>query len=390
VTLVSQPGSELVEVRFAVEDTGIGIPADRLHRLFQSFSQVDATTTRKYGGTGLGLAICKRLAELLGGRIEVDSEPGKGSHFIFTIRASQGALPGNRAMPPLEAVLHERTLSELAGRCILIVEDQPASRRALERQIEQWGCVVRTAAGRSEALVWIDLGQRFDVAIIDAHLPGANGDALAAELRRRLGNAVPSCIALAALSRRRQTDDHELFAASVTKPIKASRLLQVLTDVLSPPTSAGRPAAPAPVAQDSETPPLRILVAEDNIVNQKVAVAMIAQLGYRADLVANGLEAVEAVRRIPYDVVFMDLQMPELDGLEAMRQIRREHDGGRRPYIIALTANAFDDSRAESLVAGMDDYLSKPLQRDQLRDALERARHARKASSEAENVGRAS
>ena len=224
------PSSDLFELRFTVADTGIGIPADRLDRLFISFSQVDASTTRKYGGTGLGLAICRKLAELLGGTISVASELGQGSRFSFTIVAPSG--------PPL---------------------------------------------------------------------------------------------------------------AALSRP---------------------DPVADGPPLGDRH--PLRVLVAEDNVINQKVTLAMLRRLGYRADLAANGLEAVEAVRMIPYDVVFMDLQMPELDGLGAMRRITAEHAPGRRPRVVALTANAYDEDRAQCLAAGMDDYLSKPLHKGELEAALAR------------------
>jgi CheY-like chemotaxis protein len=356
------PGGSF-EVRFSIDDTGIGIPDDRRHRLFQAFSQVDASTTRRYGGTGLGLAISSRLAELLGGRIGVESEVGKGSRFSFTIGATAGTLPEPWTAPAL-----------LAGRRMLIVDDHEATRQFLVRQAQAWGMDATAASSGAEALAWIAEGRTFDVALLDMHLTGTNGSALAAEIHRAAGDAAPRLIALTALGRRDTKEAQRLFATAVTKPIKASRLFDALAEMLHEPEqrrSEWVPSAAAPLLGVGH--PLRILLAEDNVVNQKVALLMLKRLGYSADLVANGVEAVEAVRLRPYDVVFMDLHMPELDGLGAMREIHAAHAGGRRPRIIALTANALEEDRDACLAEGMDDYLSKPLQRDRLEAALQRA-----------------
>jgi signal transduction histidine kinase/DNA-binding response OmpR family regulator len=374
VVAAPRPASELFEVRFAVEDTGIGIPADRIDRLFQSFSQVDASTTRKYGGTGLGLAICRRLTELLGGRIWVESELGKGTRFLFTIQAPAGRPQVVSGPAPHRSPLSEGPQPQLAGRRVLIVDDHAATRQFLQRQTEAWGLVASAARSGAEALAWIDQGQRFDLAILDMQMPEMDGIALAGEIRKTLDRATTPLILLSSLGRR-EPESPEIFAASLTKPIKASRLYDAVVEVLAPVSAAARdPVASPSGSRLADRHPLRVLVAEDNLINQKVAMSMLGRLGYRADLVANGLEAVEAVRRVPYDVVFMDLQMPELDGLGAMRQIIDEHPVGRRPRIVALTANAFDEDRDECLAAGMDDYLSKPLQKDTLEAALARAR----------------
>jgi signal transduction histidine kinase/DNA-binding response OmpR family regulator len=359
------------EIRFTVSDTGIGIPADRLDRLFQSFSQVDASTTRKYGGTGLGLAICRRLAELLGGRIWVESDPGKGSRFSFTIHAKSGAdLP---AMPMGEQRI-AGAQPQLAGRRVLIVDDHVASRVSLQRQTEVWGLVPSAAASAEEALNWIKQGERFDLAIVDMQMSGLGEAALAGQIRKVVGDAPLPLIGVMSPGLR-EASSPEMFAASLTKPIKASRLYDALIDAVA---DTQRPARfqsiPAAVGEKlADRHPLRVLVAEDNGVNQKVALAMLRHLGYRADLAADGLEAVEAVRRVPYVVVFMDLQMPEMDGLDATRQITAEHPPGRRPRIIALTANAFEEDREACLAAGMDDYLSKPLKTEALEGALQRS-----------------
>ena len=363
-------------IQFSVEDTGIGIPADRIDRLFQPFTQVDASTTRRYGGTGLGLAICRRLTELLGGRIWVESESGKGTRFLFTIQAAVGTLPVD--VSPTE-VAHTPHLPEgpqpaFSGRRVLIVDDHASTRRLLQRQTEAWGLVPSAAGSSAEALVWIARGQRFDLALVDVQMADADGTALAREIRSTLGDAAPTFIAMTALGRR-ESDTRTVFAASITKPIKASRLFDALSDALvrTSPAVLVTPAE-SPGTRLGDRHPLRVLVAEDNLVNQKVALSMLGRLGYRADLAANGLEAVDAVRRMPYDVVFMDLQMPELDGFGAMQQIHRDHPEGRRPRLVALTANALEEDREACLAAGMDDYLSKPLLREKLEAALMRAR----------------
>jgi len=357
----------MFELRFTIADTGIGIPADRLDRLFQSFSQVDASTTRKYGGTGLGLVICRRLAELLGGKIWVESETGKGSRFSFTIQAK-----GGHALPSTDRrIVGEQP--QLTGRRVLIIDDHTASRTSLKRQAEVWGLVPSAAVSSEEALNWIKQGQQFDLAIVDMQMAGLGGASLAGQIRKTAGDAPLPLIGLLTPGLR-EAEHTDMFAASLTKPIKASRLYDALIDTVA---ETVRPARIHVATQAGERladrHPLRVLVAEDNGVNQKVALAMLRHLGYRADLAADGVEAVEAVRRVPYDVVFMDLQMPELDGMDATRQIHAEHAPGRRPRIIALTANAYDEDREACLKVGMDDYLSKPLKTELLEAALQRA-----------------
>ena len=361
----------LVEVRFTVADTGIGIPHDRLHRLFQSFSQIDPSTTRKYGGTGLGLVISRRLAEMLGGRIWVEGEPGKGSCFSFTIRAKAGGAANAAQAVPLERPTGVQP--QVIGKRLLIVDDHAASRAALRRQAEVWGLTASTAASGEEALSWLKNGDRFDIALIDMRMSGSAGAALAAEMRRVPGGASMPMIGLVTPG---QGARHpEAFAALLTRPIKASRLYDALIDALDRTLRPQHAPAQAHGGERlADRHPLRVLVAEDNGVNQKVALAMLRHLGYRADLAADGAEAVEAVRRVPYDVVLMDLQMPELDGIDATKRIIAEHPPARRPRIIALTANAFDEDREQCLQAGMDDYMSKPLKAETLEAALVKAR----------------
>ncbi len=373
VTAAATPQSGgFYEMRFTVADTGIGIPRDRLDRLFQSFSQVDATTTRKYGGTGLGLAICRRLAELLGGTITVDSVPGTGSKFSFTILAKSGSA---QSVGPVGERRIDGVQPPLSARRVLIVDDHTASRASLQRQTAVWGLVPSAASSGEEALSWIQQGRRFDMAILDMQMPGMGGATLAGEIRKTAGGAALPLVGMLTPGLR-AAPHPEMFAASITKPIKASRLYDALIDVLAesePSESIARVDA-TNGERLATRHPLRVLVAEDNGVNQKVALAMLQRLGYRADLAADGMEAVELVRLVPYDVVFMDLQMPYLDGVDATKQIIAEHSPRRRPRIIALTANAFEEDREACLAAGMDDYLSKPLKMQQLEEALLRAR----------------
>ncbi|MDP2054434.1 MAG: response regulator, partial [Acidobacteriota bacterium] len=367
VSAAPRLGTPLVDVTFVVTDPGIGIPADRIAKLFDSFSQVDASTTRRYGGTGLGLAISQRLAKLLGGRIWVESTPGQGTRASVVIAAE--AAPERRALGPERPSDEE---ARFAGKRVLIVDDHAGTRRSLQRQFEAWSLSAKTAASGEEALRWLDEGQRFDIALLDSQLPVIDGVALATAIRQRLEGATPPMILLSTLAGPEPESTGE-FAASLTKPLRASRLYNAVSDVLAPDDATPPPPDTSAAPPLAKRHPLRVLVAEDNLVNQKIALLMLERLGYRADLVANGREAVDAVRRVPYDVVLMDLQMPELDGLDATRQILAEHAPGRRPRIVALTANAFEDDRIECLAAGMADHLSKPLQKERLESALLRS-----------------
>ncbi|MBN1177855.1 MAG: response regulator [Anaerolineae bacterium] len=357
-------------LHFAVRDTGIGIPADRLSRLFRAFSQVDSSTTRKYGGTGLGLAVSKRLSEVMGGAMWVESEgvPGKGSTFHFTIRAVQATdLPG-RALPLGE-------LPELRGRSVLIVDDNATNRRILTLQAQGWGMQPHATGSPHEALEWVQQGTRFDMAILDLHMPEMDGVNLGQALRS--ANFSPPLILLSSLGGHGVSMPADLFAASLTKPIRASALYDTLMGVFATGQKAADVVEAPPVRPDVEMAqrlPLRILVAEDYVVNQKLALRLLAQMGYRADVAANGVEVLQALDRQPYDVVLMDVQMPEMDGLEATRLIYERWPAEARPRIIAMTANAMQGDREICLSAGMDDYVSKPIRVDELIQALARCR----------------
>jgi PAS domain S-box-containing protein len=354
-------------LHFAVRDTGIGIAEDRLSRLFESFSQLDASTTRRFGGTGLGLAISKRLAELMGGTIWAESRAGEGSTFHFTIGAEEAPAP---------APAHERGAPpQLRGRRVLIVDDNPTNRHILRRQAESWGMLARDTAYPAQAVEWIGRGDPFDLAILDMQMPGMDGVTLAAEIRRfRDARSLP-LVMLTSLGSREEVQGSVEFAACLTKPVKPSQLYDTLMNVFG--AAPADVEAPGPLerrdGQLAERLPLRILVAEDNVVNQQLAVLLLKKIGYRADVAANGLEVLEALGRETYDVVIMDVQMPEMDGLETTRQIRQRWPG-RRPHIIAATASAMQEEREACLAAGMNAYLSKPIRVESLATALSNCR----------------
>jgi signal transduction histidine kinase/DNA-binding response OmpR family regulator len=357
-------------LHFAVRDTGLGIPADRMDRLFQSFSQVDSSTTRKYGGTGLGLAISQRLAELMGGRMWAESAgvAGQGSTFHFTIQALPATLPAQAGMPA-EA-------PDLDGRRVLIVDDNATNRHIFSLQTQGWGMVPRETGAPAEALDWLRQGEPFDVALIDRQMPGMDGIQLGGEIRR-LRPELP-LVLVTSLGQRETGDGAECFRAVLLKPIRASQLYDALVGILA---GEGRRVQKQEGLARSEFDvemgkrlPLSILLAEDNAVNQKLALRILQRLGYRADVAANGLEVLQAVERQPYDVVLMDVQMPEMDGLEATRQILRRYPNGLRPRIIAITANVMKEDQEACAAAGMDDYLGKPIKVDELVNALRRCR----------------
>jgi signal transduction histidine kinase/DNA-binding response OmpR family regulator len=362
VLTVSAAGEQL---QFTMRDTGIGLSEAGLAKLFQKFSQADSSTTRKYGGTGLGLAISKLLAELMGGTMSAESAgPGQGSTFRFSIHAPAATLPQGRERD----FIGEQPA--LKGKRILVVGDNATNRRVLALQTAKWGLVAQDTDSHETALQMLG-EQRFDLAILDMHMPGMDGSTLAS-LIRAAGHTLP--LVLFTSMGRREVGD-AVFAATLPKPLRQSTLFDTLVGLLAQEAApkkaeAAKPRLDADMAQRH---PLRILLAEDNVVNQKLALRLLQQLGYRADVASNGIEAVESVGRQPYDVVLMDVQMPEMDGLEASRRIHARWPNGSRPRIVAMTANAMHGDREACLAAGMDDYVTKPIRTDALVEALRQA-----------------
>ncbi|NOD70059.1 GAF domain-containing protein [Ruegeria sp. HKCCD7303] len=356
-----------LELTFRVRDTGIGLSKKGMSRLFQSFSQADSSTTRKYGGTGLGLAISKRLAELMGGAMWAESEgEGNGSTFVFKIQAK----PAKPVKPSSRNLVGPQP--ELEGKRILMVDDNATNRKILSLQTEKWGTRTTTSETPSEALSILGEGIEFDLAVLDMHMPEMDGVELAKHIRAKKPGL--PLILFSSLGPREIDLEDGLFAANLAKPLRQSHLFDTLVTLFATEKLRVKPSKPQDKPQtdpDMATRhPLRILLAEDNLVNQKLALRLLEQMGYRADLASNGAEAVESVNRQTYDVVFMDVQMPEMDGLEASRRINKAHPDGSRPRIVAMTANAMQGDREMCLEAGMDDYITKPIRVPVLIEAL--------------------
>jgi CheY-like chemotaxis protein len=360
-----------IEVYLAVKDTGIGIPHDRIERLFLPFSQVDTSSTRQYGGTGLGLAISKHLCELMGGQLWVESEVGRGSTFHFTV------IMNNVAEEELQ---HQHSdSSNLSGKQVLIVDDNATNRRILNLQLQAWGMQATEAQSATAALKIIEnkrfTHNNFNLAILDMQMPNMDGVHLAKEIRQWYSVERLPLIMLSSLGQAQIDLEPGLFFACLTKPIKSHQLFNCLLNLfakreskhfLQPPIVATK--------QLSYQHPLQILLVEDNLTNQKVAALILNRMGYSADIAANGLEAVQAVIRQPYEVILMDVSMPEMDGIEATQYIRQLDPQilKCRPYIIAMTAHAMHGYREKCLEAGMDDYVPKPVRYEELELALKR------------------
>ena len=358
-------GADSYRLHLAVRDTGIGIPEGRMDRLFASFSQVDSSTTRRYGGTGLGLAISKRLVELMGGTMWVESEFGNGSTFHIGLTANEAEVP--------QRITESDGLAHLRAKRILVVDDNATNREIVVRQTRSWGMEPVAVEGPLEALAVLEQGTHFDVAVLDQMMPEMDGLALAREIRGRRDERELPLLLLTSLGRLRELRGAGEFAAQLAKPLKASQLYNALLTVFAD-ACAPTPIAPAAEHGKPATSPLRILLAEDNAMNQKVALALLDRLGYHADVVWNGREVLEALERQRYDVVLMDVQMPELDGLDATRRISERWPPEARPRIIAMTANALLEDREACFTAGMDDYVAKPIRPDALAEALRQAR----------------
>jgi PAS domain S-box-containing protein len=363
--LDGEPSPDRCRLRFAVIDTGIGIPADRQRNLFESFYQADTAPTRRFGGTGLGLAISKQLVELMGGRIGFESAPGRGSTFWFEMPFALDLEPEAQARAELAVP---------RGKRVLIVDDNPTILRTLSEQMATFGCIVdRTdsAEGARHHLAQASEADRpYDLVLLDMMLPVTDGVTLGREIRRTRDYGRPKLVMLS--SRDQRGDGKALAEVGVDdflmSPVKRATLQRMLTRLFDAPgTSTSAPVDATRPAPEPEVQPLRVLVAEDNPTNQKVALSMLHKLGHRADKVGNGREALEALQLIPYDVVLMDVQMPEMDGLEAARRFRALEAGtGNHLPIIAMTAHASTGDRDRCIGAGMDDFVTKPVRREAL------------------------
>ncbi len=350
-----------LRLHFCVRDTGIGIPAERMDRLFKSFSQVDASTTRKFGGTGLGLAISRRLVELMGGRIWVESEEGRGSCFHFEVLLSPGSQPGPA-----------RPVVPVGGRRVLIVESNGCGRQILERHCSSWGMEPHGVADADAALAWARGDTRIDLFVVDQQLGGHDALALVRQIRALPGREGIPVILLCAIGALGKLPADVGVAGQIAKPVKVAALRDAVVHAVGERSRLPAARAGEPKRKLAEEHPLRILLAEDNVTNQRVAQLILGRFGYRADIANNGIEALAALERQSYDVVFLDVQMPEMDGLSAAKEICVRLSPTRRPRLVAMTANAMVGDRDECIAAGMDDYVAKPVQPAELEAALRR------------------
>jgi CheY-like chemotaxis protein/HPt (histidine-containing phosphotransfer) domain-containing protein len=368
VNKISDDG-DFIELEFSVRDTGLGIPSDKIEKLFKAFSQIDTSTTRKFGGTGLGLAISAKLVNMMGGKMWVESKSNKGSSFYFTIKTKSSQIK-------IPRTYLKSSIPQLRNKNVLVVDDNKTNRQILKLQCQSWGMIPKTASSAEEAIQWIMKGQSFDLGIIDMHMPNVNGVELGKQLKKlRPRNMLP-LIMLTSMGNSDKNDKllDDIFSAHLSKPIKQSQLFDTILNVLSGSKNTDEDNNISKKINVSLATkiPLRVLVAEDNIINQKLILRILEHMGYVPDVVVTGIDVLDSLRRKKYNLIFMDVQMPEMDGLEATKHILEKYNEKDRPKIIAMTANAMQGDREICLSAGMDDYISKPILIEEVQSVIEK------------------
>lgn len=361
-----------LNIIFEVRDTGIGIPQDKAHRLFKAFSQVDSSTTRKYGGTGLGLVICQKLVQLMGGDISVSSQPGVGTTFSFNIITAPSEQPQRK-------YVHYNN-PEIDGKRIMVVDDNQTNRRILNTQLQQWKLVPVLAESGKEALDILDKGEPFDLVITDMHMPEMDGVGLTQLIKQKRPGL--NVVLLSSIGDEHARKYPNLFSATLNKPIKQQALYKCLLHELKGKEKAAEANSNNSSIKNNnlaERYPLHLLIAEDNVINQRLMVHVLNKLGYQPELAEDGQQVLEKMVQHDFDIIFMDVQMPEIDGLETTRIIRSQQ--AKQPVIIAMTANATKEDQQECLAAGMDDYISKPIQLNKLVTMIESWAKTRKQGS---------
>ena len=379
------PGQRTL-LRIAVKDTGIGIPEDRMDRLFKSFSQVDASTTRRYGGTGLGLVITKRLVELMGGEIMVTSTPGQGTEFAFTLPATIARTPKVRELT--------ESLAAIENKRVLILDDNRTNRLILSERLRGWSLSTVESRLPGEALEILATEPPFDAIITDYKMPEMNGLEFTKAARDALGAAAPPMLLFSSITSTERDFREKVgrmdFAAVLTKPAKSAQLLAALVKTLAPEAGPRTQDTPAMTDQAAGNRALQILLVDDNAINRKVGSKILKRMGYEPSIVSSGADAIRACEGARFDLVLMDIEMPEMDGITAANRIRQVLTEDVVPFIVALTANAISSERDSYLKAGMDGYLSKPIDIEALTETLEAAwalRHGRASANDVEGVG---